>query len=93
MAVGPQESYDDGDLGGQQSSPVFKGLTFTQLEAAITSCGTLRIGQDEDLGVYIWRKLPPGGLQNYLEETLLPMEGGTYLGNPNWKGPVERAEP
>ena len=89
--VPSQESYDAGDLGGQQSSPAFKGLTFTLLESAITSCGTLRLGRDDDIGVYVWRKLPPGGLASYLEEQMLPMDGGTYLGNPTWKGPVERA--
>ena len=86
-----QESYDSGDLGGQQNSPVFQGLTFTLLESAITSCGTLRLGRDDDVGVYVWRKLKPGGLANYHDEQMLPGEGGTYLGNPTWQGPVERA--
>jgi hypothetical protein len=86
-----QESYAEGDLGGQQNSPAFRGMTFTLLEAAISSCGTLRIGRDDDIGVYVWRKLAPGELAQYLEKTLLPAVGGTYLGNPSWKGPVERA--
>lgn len=86
-----QESYDEADLGGQASSPAFSGSSFTLLESAITSCGTLRLGRDDDTGVYVFRKMASGELAAYLDETMLPSEGGTYLGNPTWQGPVQRA--
>jgi hypothetical protein len=86
-----QETYDEADMGGQQRSPVFSGVTFTLLESAISSCGTIRLGRDDEDNVYVFRKLAPGELAAYLKDTLLPSAGGTFLGNPNWKGPVERA--
>ena len=86
-----REEYEAADLGGQASSSAFKGSSFTLLESAITSCGRLRLGRDDDTGVYVFKKLEPGGLASYLEYNRLPSEGGTYLGNPTWKGPVERA--
>lgn len=85
------DTYEEGDLGGQQNSPAFTGADFTLLESAITSCGQLRLGRDDDEGVYVFLKLGEGGLNEYLDEVMLPTAGGTYLGNPTWKGPVERA--
>ena len=85
-----QEKYEEADLGGQASSTVFKGSSFTLLESAITSCGRLRLGRDDETGVYVFKALEPGGLASYLEYERLPSEGGTYVGNPTWKGPVEQ---
>ena len=49
-----------------------------------------RLGRDDETGVYVFKALEPGGLASYLEYERLPSEGGTYVGNPTWKGPVEQ---
>jgi len=85
-----QEEYTEADMGGQQSTSVFSGSFSTLTASVISTDGTLRIGRGPD-GVLVFRKLPPGGLASYLEDQLLPKTGGTYLGNPEWKGPMERA--
>eukprot|EP00964_Phaeocystis_antarctica_P055281 scaffold32510_cov59-Phaeocystis_antarctica.AAC.1 len=85
-----QEEYTEADMGGQQSTSVFSGSFSTLTASVISTDGTLRIGRGPD-GVLVFRKLPPGGLASYLEDQLLPKTGGTYLGNAEWKGPMERA--
>jgi hypothetical protein len=85
-----QEEYTEADMGGQQSTSVFSGSFSTLTASVISTDGTLRIGRGPD-GVLVFRKLPPGGLAAWLEDQLLPSDGGTYLGNPTWKGPMERA--
>ena len=85
-----QEKYTEADMGGQQSTSVFSGTTSTLTASLISTDGTLRIGRGPD-GVLVFRKLPPGGLAAWLDDKLLPTDGGTYLGNPSWKGPIERA--
>ena len=85
-----QEEYTEADMGGQQSTSVFSGSFSTLTASVISTDGTLRIGRGPD-GVHVFRKLPPGGLAAWLEDQLLPSDGGTYLGNPTWKGPMERA--
>ena len=85
-----QEDYREADMGGQQSTAVFSGATTTLTASVISTDGSLRLGRSTD-GVLVFRKLPPGGLASYLEDQLLPSDGGTYLGNPTWKGPLERA--
>ena len=85
-----QEEYTEADMGGQQSTSVFSGSFSTLTASVISTDGTLRIGRGPD-GVLVFRKVPPGGLAAWLEDQLLPSDGGTYLGNPTWKGPMERA--
>ena len=85
-----QEKYTEADMGGQPSTSVFSGTTSTLTASLISTDGTLRIGRGPD-GVLVFRKLPPGGLAAWLDDKLLPTDGGTYLGNPSWKGPIERA--
>lgn len=86
-----RESYDVADLGGQANSPAFSGTEFTLLESAITSCGTYRLGRDDGTGVFVFKKMREGELLEWLNEVQLPASGGTYIGNPTWKGPVEKA--
>ena len=81
------ETYTSADVGGQADSPAFSSVSVQLLESAITSCGKYRLGRDDATGVYIFRKLPPGMFADYLAENRLPTEGGTYIGNPTWKGP------
>jgi len=90
-----REKYSEADLGGQQNSPAFQGADATLYASLITADGTLRLGRSAPFGkagrYYIYRKMPDGGVAQYLETNLLPTDGGTYLGNPTWKGPLERA--
>eukprot|EP00324_Dicrateria_rotunda_P002663 CAMPEP_0206159628 /NCGR_PEP_ID=MMETSP1474-20131121/6015_1 /ASSEMBLY_ACC=CAM_ASM_001110 /TAXON_ID=97495 /ORGANISM="Imantonia sp., Strain RCC918" /LENGTH=515 /DNA_ID=CAMNT_0053560465 /DNA_START=156 /DNA_END=1700 /DNA_ORIENTATION=- len=86
-----QEKYLEADMGGQQNSPAFREATATLAASVITSNGKLRLGRNAD-GILVFTKLPPGTLAAYLDETLLPISGGTYIGNPDWKGPVERVK-
>jgi len=85
-----QEQYLEADMGGQQNSPAFRSATATIAASVITSDGKLRLGRTTD-GLLVFRKMAPGQLASFLADNLLPTDGGTYLGNPKWKGPVERA--
>jgi len=93
-----QEDYGQADLGGQANSPAFAGAEATLYDCLIASADglTLRVGRTSPdsttfKGVFVYRKLRPAELATYLDENMLPSDGGTYLGNPTWKGPVERA--
>ena len=81
------ESYDNADIGGQANSPAFGKVGVTLLESAITSCGQYRLGRDDEMGVYVFRKMKDGIFAEYLAEKRLPTSGGTYIGNPTWAGP------
>ena len=83
------ESYDTADMGGEANSPAFNGVEFALYESAITSCGEYRLGRDDGTGVYIFKKMREGVFTEYLDEKQLPTSGGTYNGNPTWKGCVE----
>ena len=85
------ESYKEADLGGQQNSAAFRGADATVLSSIISTDGTLRLARGGKGAVFVYRRMPPGALTAWLDENLLPTDGGTYLGNPTWKGPVERA--
>ena len=88
-----QETYTEADVGGQQSSPAFSPVECTLLQSGISSCGSVRLGRDVrkvrtyDTGVYVFRKMREGELDDYLKTADLPTSGGTYLGNPTWRGP------
>jgi len=87
-----REGYLEADIGGQQKSPSFKGAAATLEDSVISSDGSLRLGRWESGGILVFRKMGSGELAAYLEEQLLPSEGGTYIGNPTWPGPVERTK-
>ena len=93
-----QEDYEQADLGGQANSPAFAGAEATLYDCLIATANgqTLRVGRTSPesttfKGVFVYRKLRATELATYLDENMLPTNGGTYIGNPTWKGPVERA--
>ena len=84
------ESYDAADVGGQANSDKFPNVGVALLESAITSCGQYRLARDDEMGVYVFKKMKAGVFEEYLTENSLPTSGGTYVGNPDWKGPGKR---
>jgi len=82
-----QEKYLEADLAGQKESQAFQGATATLVDCRISADGAVRIGRSAG-GVLVFKKLVPGQLNEYLKAKRLPISGGTYLGNPEWAGPV-----
>ena len=55
--------------------------------------GRFRLGRDSvdsGAGVCVFKKAREGLFTEYLDERQLPTSGGTYEGNPTWKGSVEQ---
>lgn len=82
-----QERYLEADIAGQQKSAAFQGATATLTDCRISADGTVRLGRNAG-GVLLFKKLQPEQLGAYLAAKRLPTEGGTFIGNPSWGGPM-----
>lgn len=80
--------YTVGDIAGQHESAAFTSATATLSDCRITADGGVRLGRNAG-GVLVFKRMAPGVLEAYLTEKQLPTEGGTYIGNPTWTGPLK----
>jgi len=73
-----QERYSRADLGGQRDSPNFTGSTATLRCLCVTADGKLRLGSGGEGGAFfVYKKLEPGAMHEWLKSRRLPIFGGT----------------
>lgn len=76
-----QEKYTTADLGGMKDNKGFAGATATLRSLCVTADGAMRLASTPGGEAYfVFKKLPAGGLDSWLTERRLPVEGGTVVG-------------
>jgi len=71
-----QEQYSSADLAGVADNPEFTSAKFTTQGNGFTSSGDLRIHATSS-GFNVYRRMPDGQLESWLQERDLPWVGGT----------------